>query len=309
MTRTRNPIQLILDWDGTLTKKDTLHLVAAIGYEHNRDKNLTPWDDIVQAYISDYSQHKAFYTSSTESRKTVTEESEWLASLKDVERSSIERVKAAGIFKDVTKEDVISASRSAVRDGKLQLRPGWRKLLAISEASQQQSSAAASLSIISVNWSATFIRACLQTALSNPSASDAKFMDSIPVFANELPLEEIQRTPYICTSADKLARFEEVRGEDSCTTFYVGDSATDFDCLVAADVGICIRDDPMGSGQKELKETLERLDFDVLRLSPEAFTESQGGIGVVGGDRERRDRRKIWWVAGLDEVSKFVGNC
>ncbi|KAL1595939.1 hypothetical protein SLS60_009629 [Paraconiothyrium brasiliense] len=308
MQRPRNHIRVVLDWDGTLTKRDTLHLVSAIGYEHNRGGNLTPWDDIVQAYLSDYSQHKASYTPSEKERKTVAEESEWLASLKNVERSSIERVKAAGIFKGVTKNDIVSASRSAVHDGKLQLRPGWRKLLSLSESLQQQTLVATSLSIISVNWSATFVRSCLQTALSRSSASDAKVMGSIPIFANELPLEEVQRTPYICTSADKLARFEEVRREDDCTTVYVGDSATDFGCLVAADMGICVRDDPMGSGQKELKGILERLGFEVSRLTPVASINSKGGNGVDGGDRERRDKQKIWWVADLDEVAKFVEN-
>jgi phosphoglycolate phosphatase-like HAD superfamily hydrolase len=302
----RSTIRLVLDWDGTLTKKDTLHLVSAIGYEHNRAANLTSWDDIVQAYISDYTQHKARYTPSANQRKTVAEQSQWLASLKEVERRSIERVKAAGIFKGVIKQDVVSASRSAVQDGRLQLRPGWKKLMMKCDSPGKQGSTASPfVSLLSVNWSATFIRASLETAFSGCSAPDDTIMDSIPVYANELPLEEVQQTPYICTSADKLAKFKEVRGTDESIVVYVGDSATDFDCLVAADVGICIRDDPMGSSQRELEETLDQVGFETLRLNAETFKIS--GSSVADGDqRERQGKRIIWWVAGLDEIASFV---
>jgi hypothetical protein len=302
----RSTIRLILDWDGTLTKKDTLHLVSAIGYERNRAANLTSWDSIVQAYISDYTQHAARYTPDINQRKTADEQSQWLASLKDVERKSIERVKAAGIFKGVTKQDVVSASRSAVQEGRLQLRPGWRKLLTTCDGpGKQEPTTSPLVSILSVNWSATFIRASLESAFSGSSAPDATIMYSIPVYANELPLEEVQQTPYICTSADKLAKFKKMRREDDSIVVYVGDSATDFDCLVAADVGICVRDDPMGSSQKELKETFDRVGFETLRLNAEAFKRLGGSVG--GGDKgERGGRRIIWWVAGLDEISSFV---
>lgn len=306
MVEKKRPIRLVLDWDGTLTKKDTLHLVAAIGYERNRDAHLTPWDDIVQAYISDYTHHKERYTPTADQRKTgvgaVRRETEWLDSLKPVETRSIERVQAAGIFKGVTTQDVELAAKSAIEEEKLQLRPGWRKLL----MHQKDSASAPLVSILSVNWSATFIRACIEAALSGPSASDATIMNSIPVYANELPLAEGRLDSCICTSTDKLAKIDEVCGKrDSDIFVYVGDSATDFNCLNAADVGVCVRDDPMGSSQQELKETLDRLGFETLRLSFEAFKRLGRHVeGRANGGRERK--RVIWWIENLDEISRFV---
>lgn len=308
MRLSKSNIRLVLDWDGTLTKKDTLHLVAAIGYDHNRSASLRPWDDIVQAYISDYKKHAAQYSPALQDRRTAIEESCWLASLKEVERRSIERVRTAGIFKGVTEENVVSASRSAVQEGKLQLRPGSLQLLnALNTSSQASSRAAPPVSILSVNWSARFIKACLATALTTSGSPDHIMLDAIPIYANELPLDEDQPTSYICTSEDKLAKLEQVREEDqNAAIVYVGDSATDFDCLVAADIGICVRDEPLGSGQKELKDTLERVGIEISRLEPEAFEKLEKGSGLDSHDEGQSHKRKIWWVSDLDEISRLI---
>ncbi|KAK7184850.1 hypothetical protein PSPO01_09161 [Paraphaeosphaeria sporulosa] len=298
-------IRLCLDWDGTLTKKDTLHLVAAIGYDCNRDANLTPWDDIVQAYLSDYKQHKEGYTPPADQRKAgdgaARRESNWLASLKPVETRSIERVQAAGIFKGVIKQDVELAARLAVQKHKLQFRTGWRTLLMY----HQKSATAPSVSILSVNWSATFIQACIEAAFQfSASGMESTMVASIPVCANELPLVERRPDSCISTSTDKLEMLRQLR-KDGDFIVYVGDSATDFDCLNAADVGICVRDDPMGSSQQELKETLDRLGFETLRLSSEAYKET--GCYVFDGANEGKKRKRIiWWVEDLDEISKFI---
>ncbi|KAF2440852.1 hypothetical protein P171DRAFT_434601 [Karstenula rhodostoma CBS 690.94] len=306
MAEKKRPVMLVLDWDGTLTKKDTLHLVSAIGYERNRGANLRPWDNIVQVYISDFTKHKRRYAPAAELRKAgkraVKMETKWLDSLKGVETRSIDRVQKAGIFKGVTNQDVHSAATSAFQDEKMQLRPGWRKLL----MHQRGSAVEPLVSILSVNWSATFIRACIEAALSGSPASDATIMNSIPVYANELPLVEGLLDSCICTSTDKLAKFKEVRGrKGSNFVVYVGDSATDFNCLNAADVGICVRDDPMGSSQQELKETLDRLGFETLRLSSEAFKRVPSFVDDRANGGGKR-KRVIWWVEDLDEISKFV---
>lgn len=58
-------IHIILDWDGTITTSDTLHLVAGIGYKHHNREDLLnnadpqpsqarttlrPWNVLVKAY-------------------------------------------------------------------------------------------------------------------------------------------------------------------------------------------------------------------------------------------------------------------
>jgi 2-hydroxy-3-keto-5-methylthiopentenyl-1-phosphate phosphatase len=302
--RSSSPIRLVLDWDGTLTKRDTLHIVAAIGYDHNRDLNLTPWNEIVQAYVSDYVDYEARYKPAAKDRKTIAEESEWLASLKDVERRSLERVEEAGIFTGVTKQEVSLASKSAIHHKKVELRHGWRELLSIACETDKRMPEVPPVSIISVNWSSTFIRACLETTLAE-TPTNKSIMDSIPIFANEI-YPDSEEALNIRTSADKLAAFQKLRETDNRPIVYVGDSSTDFDCLIAADVGICVRDDPMGSGQKELKETLERVGLEVLRLSPAAWVKHEEGIRNEGDGQGRESKKKVWWVTDLMEVVRFI---
>ncbi|KAL9072185.1 MAG: hypothetical protein Q9157_005197 [Trypethelium eluteriae] len=296
-------MHLIVDWDGTLTKQDTLHVVAQIGYAHNRDQNLTPWDEIVRAYGFDYSLHEATYKPVGEERKSIAEESKWLASLRDVERKSFERVGAAGIFTGVTKQDVSSASKSAIINREIELRNGWRELLSIACDNGNQGSGLSPMSVISVNWSRTFIRTCLETALLKTSGNDID-MDSVPIYANEI-YRDVEDRPKIYTSADKLTAFQKLRETGNRPTIYVGDTSTDFDCLVAADVGICVRDEIMGGGQTELKDTLERVGFEIARLSPAAWAGIDQGVRDEC-DLEIRENRRVWWVTDLTEIVKFI---
>lgn len=298
-------IRLVVDWDGTITKQDTLYLVAEIGYNRNRNASLTPWKDLMQAYISDYTEHKERYRPSANDRKAAREETKWLASLKPVEIKSIERVQAACVFKGLTSLDVELAGRDAVQERKLQLRRGWMELL----IRQKESAAVPAVSILSVNWSSTFIRSFLEAASSEISALSTQPYPtaSIAIYANEVPLVQGGLFPYICTSTDKLNKLRELRGDvRSEVLIYVGDSATDFDSLIEADVGICTRDDPMGRSQQELKETLDRLGVETPRLSFETFDKSDTFVrDPARGERKRR--HIVWWVENLDEISKFIG--
>jgi hypothetical protein len=294
------PIRLVVDWDGTLTEKDTLHIVAAIGYDHNRDTALTPWNDIVEAYLLDYRQYEQSYQPPAAKRSIVAEESAWLASLKDVEERSVQRVDAAGIFSGVTYHDISEASQSAVKDKKLQLRKGWKDLLALAHPTKTDMQKDARVSILSVNWSGTFIRESLlfATSTSHPLNNTVA---SIPIFANEIHTHVAS----IRTSADKLAVFSKIR-HDASKTLYLGDSATDFDCLLAADVGICVRDEPMDSGQRELKETLERVGIVVSRLGPEAWKTDETGETDMREATSVKREKTVWWVNDLVEAVKFI---
>ncbi|KIY04082.1 uncharacterized protein Z520_00774 [Fonsecaea multimorphosa CBS 102226] len=312
------PPRIVLDWDGTLTRRDTLHVVAGIGYKRNRHRggrDLMPWDQIVQAYISDYTAHRDSYRPAKSQRTTVGQESAWLASLGEVERRSVQRVRGAGVFADVTEEDVCEAAEDAVRGGEVQLRDGWKDVLAgasrcaRSETAAAEATARPPLAIISVNWSAAFIRACLSAAAAlgdcPPPMKDT--VDSIEILSNHLACEPSENTSgtttSIHTSADKLEALNRLRESGNGDILYVGDSATDFDCLVAADVGICVRDEPLGSGQAELKECLERVGVEVSRLDWDKWIEYQRG-----GHRGPRQGKHsvVWWVADLREVASFV---
>jgi hypothetical protein len=67
------PIHLLLDWDGTLTRKDTLSLVGSIAYHANPDKTLPPWSDFVNGWMNDYTHHVC--QNNTRSRTTMASQS------------------------------------------------------------------------------------------------------------------------------------------------------------------------------------------------------------------------------------------
>ncbi|KAK5011470.1 hypothetical protein LTR28_002328 [Elasticomyces elasticus] len=106
----------------------------------------------------------------------------------------------------------------------------------------------------------------------------------------------------IRTSADKLERLRfiqrptdsakspELCAESAPSIVYVGDSATDLECILAADVGICIRDEPMGTGQKELAATFDRLGVAVLHINECQATNTSA-------------TPLVWWARDLQEIA------
>jgi hypothetical protein len=299
-------LRIILDWDGTVTTHDTLHIVAAIGYQRNQHLNLTPWDQIVQAYILDYTQHEESYRPARLDRKTIAQESAWLASLIDVEVRSVKRARDAGIFTGVTDNDIYMGAEHAIRSNKIQLRDGWMDIFAMAGHPGNDMANQSLVSIISVNWSGTFVRACLSAALRDSPPMQGT-VDSIPISSNHLqpdPSGGDSEDPGIRTSADKLDAFQKLRDSGSGPVFYVGDSPTDFDCLVAADVGFCVRDEPMGSGQADLKDSLERVGVQVTRLELDAWDKYRRETAVRGVEKE--GNKVVWWVADLREIVSFA---
>lgn len=279
------PVHLVLDWDGTITHKDTLHFLGkicadnALARSNKQDDEPTAtagasWDELVKAYSDEYSSHAVHYVPKKTQRSTIAEEKEWLASIDPVESRSIRRVEKAGVFKGVTTAAVKDAAVKAVESGELALRNGWADALV----------QGSKITILSVNWSATFIRESLLAAVAKESDAELlqKAVAGIDIIANEIDgLDDPAGSSGLLntsqsgadgrsgvrTSADKLANMPTpVKYGGDGLVVYVGDSATDFEALLAADVGICIRDEELGSGQKELADMLARVGVQVHRI-------------------------------------------
>lgn len=100
----------------------------------------------------------------------------------------------------------------------------------------------------------------------------------------------------IISSSDKLAyllgnrRIDPQTGEH-IPIVYVGDSWTDLECLLAADLGICIRDAPMTSSQRQVKETLNRLGGECPHLLDHG---------------EVDDRCNVAWAKDFSEIQRWL---
>jgi hypothetical protein len=310
------PIHLLLDWDGTLTRKDTLSLVGSIAYYANPDKSLPPWSHFANGWMTDYTEHASRYEPTTSTRTTLNQERQWLASLASIENKSVHRVESSGIFKHVKASHVGHIAASSVKSGDLQLRSHWNSLIytLLSNPSNK-------IGILSVNWSARFIRQSLLSASLNLTFPENEILSSY-VQTMEIDANEISNLDHtdgsdgrlsknsstgIRTSTDKLLRLPprcqqrldglvSTKGpaerEDDIVV-YIGDSATDLEALLAADVGICIRDDPMGSSQQELSDTLQRIGVDIRRIDE-------------GVDVKHRTGHIVYWTHGFDQVREAL---
>jgi hypothetical protein len=311
------PINLVLDWDGTITTKDTMFAYGKVAdiRDARLGKNPTgtaTFQGFGKAWMDDYTAHEKSYTPKAEDRRDPSQESAWLKSLSVVETSSAERVESSGFFAGVTLQDVSDAAKVLLESGEVSLRAGWEDVFSrafkncISQSHHDRENLGFGVSILSVNWSESFIRRSLMTAASrSSSACGNELKDSlsedIKIVANEISgLERPGGSSgfltdpdhaIVRTSFDKLQNFRPL---DDSHNIYVGDSATDFDCLLAADLGICIRDAQMGSSAKTLADTLSRVGYNIRHVG-----EIESWQGVNSGSN-------LLWASDFKEVLNLL---
>ena len=83
---------------------------------------------------------------------------------------------------------------------------------------------------------------------------------------------------------------------------YIGDSWTDFECLLAADLGICTHDDPPTSTQRKLMDSFQRVGVHCPHMQD---LKEADDWGVVWAE----DFTEILqWARRLDEGLEWVLN-
>ncbi|USP75304.1 hypothetical protein yc1106_02578 [Curvularia clavata] len=260
------PMHWVLDWDGSITKKDTLDaLVKISAAEHPTSPIADHWQCVSQAYMADYTATLNQLVPDGALPTTIDEEKHLLSKLRDVEQRSLDRVYSSGIFTGLTKQGIDIGAKQAIQTGQVQLRNGFSSLFEHIESQKSNTFA-----ILSVNWSRHFIHSCLEASgiivASNAIVSNE--LDGIPAgepsSGRIIPAFAGDKHPLI-SSGDKLLKFGQMQQEDTAKV-YIGDSWTDIECLLAADLGVCVRDDPMSSSQKTLAKALDRLRVSCLRL-------------------------------------------
>jgi len=310
----RRPIRLILDFDGTITTTDTLAPLSRIGYSHASQQSppraLRPWSEIVAAYLSDYEKHAASYEPLEGERTTLAAEAAWLTSLEPIERASVQRAVNAGIWDGVSKEEIEAAARREMREGNVRLRNGCNELMewALKYAEKHaEGSKGVEVNVLSVNWSRHWIWSVLKNGFESGKHGEAatELLMKVSIFANELPCIAALPASDIAgvntelrTSGDKLRCMQQQKsgqGSEETAPFviYLGDSATDLECLAEANLGVCMRDERMESSQKELAATLRRLNIEVQWIG-----EEKSHIG--------EDRKTIVWAKDFEEVKVWL---
>lgn len=267
-------VHVIADFDGSLTVSDTTALLSISGLEwqkcHGR-ADVPTWESLGKAYTDDVSHHQDLFKGqraqvqsghTLDVRPALKQAIEYQRSLSQVEEASAQRV-ITGAFTGIPERQIEIAAAQAVRSGKVKLRSGVLRLL------QGMSRNEYDLEVLSVNWSRTWIKACLRTAaVDAEDLAAGQAIDRLQITANECPsisgtAAPLHNSPFVSgngirTSRDKLDHLlgQRFQWRDS-PCVYIGDSPTDVECILAADMGICVCDRPPRSGQRELRTLLE----------------------------------------------------
>lgn len=293
-------MDIVLDFDGTITAEDSIGCLGAFAVSHQQKRCQhavdlsSTWEQIVTGYVDDYKAHVAGYSPAEAERLTHEEERAFLRSLHQVDVKSLVRVAHSKLFEGCTEDDLFGAGQEAVRTGAVTPRHGFAEFVAA------MSRSGASLSILSVNWSASFIRGVLSRCcgvvigdiVSNEIAEEGTIggrggrdKSGTALMTSLHKLEALEDR-----AAAAQTRNQGTSSSSPRTTFYFGDSTTDLECLLAADFGIVMADDETSS----LLRALSRLGFHVPPVSNPI--ENKRELQPVAGPQ------KLAWATSFTEV-------
>ena len=221
----------------------------------------------------------------------------YLESLGRIDKRSRERMENAGIFKDLNAKQIgIIANYHAIRRD-ITLRKGWKGCFfsAVKPASRAPSiQPPGQVHIVSVAWSGHFIRSYLSRFQESFLERRQGWFFVPQVHANEITDTTGLIEGGIHTAGDKLTvmrrTISDYRNQNHGrrpVSVYVGDSATDLTCILAADVGIIMQDKVLTSEQVYLYDTLLRLSYEIRHVLEYADMRPHLGPDV-----------KIVWAAG-----------
>lgn len=291
---TNHGIHFILDWDGTVTQKDTLDaLVDMCKITRPAAEISSIWTCLTESYMADYEATIKECAPEGKLPTSIPEERKLLLVLEAVEQRSIDRVIDSGLFNDLTPQHIKSGADKAMSTKQIQLRYGYldfeNHLRSRNARYGPEDEDQDIRNFLSVTWCRFLIASCLDVSSVDPLSLGQ-------IYANELEDGIITRARVnpegkIISSNDKLKTMKRLQQWfEPKPVVYVGDSWTDLECLLAADLGICMQDDPISSTQRKLAEALERLNVHCPHIR----------------EWESVDEHRVVWVRDFDEIRAWV---
>jgi 2-hydroxy-3-keto-5-methylthiopentenyl-1-phosphate phosphatase len=270
-------MHLVFDFDGTITQQDSIEELARSAIEIQRNRKghdlQASWDQVVQAYVAGYRHYKENHPSPENTRTCVDQEFDFLSGMKDVEEASLQRIAESHIFEGLDAKTLSQAGANAVKAGRIKIRNGFTDITRFAADRDW------SVSVISVNWSRSFLRGAL-------------LPHTLDIIANEPALNGTITGPEffdgrMTNARDKKEALKHVVKEGDGKVVYFGDSTTDMECLLAG--GVVISDDEESS----LLKALRRIKVNVPHVSEKV--ERDGKV------KWARDFREVLDSGLLDE--------
>jgi hypothetical protein len=287
------PPIFILDFDGTITTKDTISTLAqcAVSFQQSRAKDMQKdWDYVVAAYSEDCSKHVESYKPSKGDRTTLKEELDWLRGLKAVEERSFSRVSNSGIFAGISQDDWWHLGRDAVERGDVGIRRGFKEFV------ESVTKKGGQWGVVSVNFSTEWIKGVLSAVIGAQA-------ENVRVLANSPDERGILRGPegegggegeVMATSNAKLEavmrllREWDTRYRISCeeinAVYYIGDSGTDLECLIEDEtIGVAMAE----KGKSSLMDMLQRIGVKTTRI-----------------EQYQEDSEVVHWAEDFEQIAR-----
>ncbi len=129
-------MSIILDFDGTITEKDTINVLASYFTEQSAQKQET-WQEIVNLYLQSIYDLDMRYKPPVEGRRDLQEELDYLQALRQCESDSIGRVEKSRIFDRAElgltpqnhQDDMYQLGQMTVKTGTVRVRAGFQHFL------------------------------------------------------------------------------------------------------------------------------------------------------------------------------------
>ncbi|KAG8159337.1 hypothetical protein KVR01_010998 [Diaporthe batatas] len=244
-------LELIFDFDGTITEADSIASVVDAALSHHKALSPTEtfasltdaWHHIVRSYLAELDSYHGILDSTVlghhhPSSLQVAKAQFSNGQRRRIEQASLLRVQDAGLFRGVPLQHLYRCGQEHVEKQIIKLRNGFSELIDLARGPSSMHST----KVLSVNWSATYIRGVLTR------------VGTLPVFANETnPVDgSIMAVPaasadiaaaawpsVLTVGSDKLSALRCLRRQHHGAStnippeiVYFGDSTTDLECLL-----------------------------------------------------------------------------
>lgn len=252
----RMPI-LVLDWDETITVKDTTKLIAQLAEDYSTSR--IQFSYFTKEYLADYFSFEAEFKNTYGPIDSVDKEQNFQKQLRTIELRSIDRIVSNKFLKGISSQVFRDAAPS------IEIKPDCLSFLR---------SWTDPIYILSINWCRFLIQECLSHHnLSHVSvlANDLEFVDGI-TSGNFKPGFNLR------TGLDKQEMLKVIRQKHSADKIcYIGDSHGDLLPIIDADLGLLIQG---GSGLKYLSGVIQE---PVLRLDSLSLNSPTDLSGIYVG--------------------------
>lgn len=223
---------LVVDWDETVTVRDTTALLALAAEQHAPKERQFAY--FTTKYLESYAQFEKLFHNEYGDITTHHMETQFQKRLRAIEMHSIRRLEEARFFLDVPKTVFEQLALS------IELRPDAVPFLR---------SFCGAVYVLSSNWCRSMIETCLAQ----------QGLECVTVMANDLETHNGRTTGIfsadfdIRTGYDKACKLQELRNaHPTAHIVFVGDSHGDVLAIVEADVGIVI-------SNGKAKQTLQKI--------------------------------------------------